>query len=68
MEEVTTVSLEQVEFLLLQNGTLLEQLSTQLAENSELLLRIYVCQLFAIGVCGAVGVLFLLYKFLKAFY
>lgn len=66
--ETATVSLEQVEFLLLQNGSLLEQLSTQLAEHSELLLRIYICQLFAIGVFGAVGVLCLLYKFLKAFY
>lgn len=68
MEETATVSLEQVEFLLMQNGSMLETLSTQLAENSELLLRIYTCQLFAIGVVGAVGVLFLLYKFLKAFY
>lgn len=68
MEDVTTVSLEQVEFLLMQNGTLLEQTTTKLAENGELLLRIYTCQLFAIGVIGAVGVLFLLYKFLKAFY
>lgn len=66
--ETATVSLEQVEFLLMQNGTMLETISTKLAENSELLLRIYTCQLFAIGVIGAIGVLFLLYKFLKAFY
>ena len=66
--DTTTVSLEQVEFLLMQNGTMLEGISNSLAENSELLLRIYTCQLFAIGVLGAIGVLFLLYKFLKAFY
>lgn len=66
--ETVTVSLEQVEFLLMQNGSMLETISTQLAENSELLLRIYACHLFAIGVIGAVGVLFLLYKFLKVFY
>lgn len=58
----------QVEFLLMQNGSLLEQISTQLAENGELLLRIYTCQLYAIGVIAAVGVLFMLYRFLKLFY
>lgn len=68
MEDVATVSLEQVEFLLMQNGSMLETISNQLAENSELLLHIYVCQLFVLGVVGAIFVLFLLYKLIKAFY
>lgn len=61
MNETPVVSLEQVE-------TLLSNIEILTAQNSELLLRIYTCQLFAIGVIGAIGVLFLLYKFLKGFY
>lgn len=46
----------------------LETVETLLAQNTELLLRIYTCQLFAIGVVGALLVVFLLYKFLRKFY
>lgn len=61
MNETPVISVEQIETLL----TNIEILS---AQNGELLLHIYAVQLFAIGVVGACFVLFLLYKFLKAFY
>lgn len=41
---------------------------TLLAQNNELLLRIYATQLTVIGVLGAIGVCFLLYKFLRKFF
>ena len=46
----------------------LETVESLLAQNTELLLRIYTAQLFVIGVVGALLVVFLLYKFLRKFY
>lgn len=43
-------------------------LETLVAQNNELLLRVYTCQLFVIGVAGASIVIFLLYKFLRKFF
>lgn len=43
-------------------------LESLVAQNNELLLRIYTVLLFAVGVCGALLVLFLLYKFLRKFF
>lgn len=45
--------------------TALEEL---LVVNNDLLARLYATDLFVIGVCGTLGVLFLLYKFIKLFY
>ena len=41
---------------------------TLLAQNNELLTRIYVTDLAVIGITGAVFVCFLLYKFLRKFF
>ena len=38
-----------------------------LTESNQLLLHIYACQLFVVGVVGASVVCFLLYKFLRKF-
>lgn len=46
----------------------LEALETLMAQNNELLTRIYINQLFVIGVVGALFVLFVLYNFIKKFY
>lgn len=45
-----------------------EQIIQLLTQQNELLTRIYYSDLFCIGVVSAVGVLFLLYKFLRLFY
>lgn len=46
----------------------IEPLIEQMVMSNELLARVYSAQLFVIGVVGAVGVLFLLYRFIKTFY
>lgn len=46
----------------------IEPLIEQMVMSNELLARVYSAQLFVIGVVGAVGVLFLLYRFIKSFY
>lgn len=43
-------------------------LETLVAQNNELLLHIYTALLWVIGVLCAVGVLVLLYKFLRKFF
>lgn len=45
-----------------------EQLYTMLTQQNDLLCSIYVALLFMIGVGAAVGVLVLLYKFLRLFF
>lgn len=46
----------------------LSTLENLMVQNNELLLRVYTTQLFAIGVLGAVGVCYLLYKCLRKFF
>ena len=43
-------------------------IETLLVQNNDLLARLYVGQLFVIGVTGACLVVFLLYKFLRKFF
>lgn len=46
----------------------LSTLEPLVVQNNELLLRIYIVQLFVLGVAGAGLVIFLLYKFLRKFF
>lgn len=61
MEEVNSISLEQVESLLADGNELL-------GDAIEILLHIYNAQLFVIGTVTAVLVLLLLYKSIKVLY
>lgn len=52
----------------MENTISIETLETLLAQNNELLLHIYALQLWAVGIAGALFVLFLLYNFLRKFF
>lgn len=46
----------------------MENLELLITQNNDILTHIYTAQLFTIGCVVAVGVIFLLYKFIKQFY